>query len=103
MRLLGLLILVIGIGGLFTFLGHDPRDRIAVEQVTGTLVEVHRRKGDANDQALFANLGLIELADGTRTRLPLGDNPPEPGASIPLEMWIYDNGDRVFRLSDEAP
>jgi len=98
------LALIIGVVMIvFNSLIPDTRDRVGVEYATGTLLEVHRNEGEGADNALFASLGLIQLPDGTRTRLPLGNDPPAPGASIPLEVWIYDDGERVYRLHREAP
>jgi len=98
------LALIIGVMiTVFSALIPDTGDRIGVEYATGTLLEVHRPEGEAGNNPLFASLGLIELDDGTRTRLPLGNNPPAPGASIELEVWLYDNGERIYRLRQDNP
>ena len=102
-RLIVLALIIAVMVGVFSVLIPDSGDRIGVEYTTGTLLEVHRPEGEASNNRLFASLGLIELADGTRTRLPLGNNPPAPGASIELEVWLYDNGERVYRLRQNNP
>lgn len=82
----------------FSHLIPDESELLRVEETQGTLLEIHLPEEDNQGQALFPSLGLIELPDGSRTRLPLGEYPPPVGSSIPLQVRMYSDGERRYQL-----